>query len=86
MLVTVITVTFTLLNSQPVKLDFYVGSFETDLVIVILICLVFGSGLGIAAVLGKLISFKQELLRKNRKIKVTEKEVENLRSLPLKDE
>jgi putative membrane protein len=86
LLVTIIAVTFTLLNSQPVKLDLYIGSFETDLVIVILISLVLGSVLGIAAVLGKLISFKQELLRKDKKIKVTEKEVENLRSLPLKDE
>ncbi|WP_455376237.1 LapA family protein [Kaarinaea lacus] len=86
LLVTVLAVTFTLLNSQPVKLDFYIGNFETDLVIVILVCLVLGSVLGITAVLGKLISFKQELLRKDKKIKVTEKEVENLRSLPLKDE
>ena len=86
LLVTVLAVTFTLLNSQPVKLDFYIGNFETDLVIVILVCLVLGSALGITAVLGKLISFKQELLRKDKKIKVTEKEVENLRSLPLKDE
>ena len=86
LLVTVITVTFTLLNSQPVKLDFYIGSFDTDLVVVILISLVLGSVLGITAVLGKLISFKQELLRKDRKIRLTEKEVENLRSLPLKDE
>ena len=86
MLVTVLAVTFTLLNSQPVKLDFYIGHFETDLVIVIIVCLVLGSVLGITAVLGKLISFKQELLRKDKKIKVTEKEVENLRSLPLKDE
>ena len=86
LLVTIVAVTFTLLNSQPVKLDFYIGSFDTDLVVVILICLVLGSALGITAVLGKLISFKQELLRKDRKIRLTEKEVENLRSLPLKDE
>lgn len=85
-LVTVFTVAFTLLNSQPVTLDFYLGSFEVDLVIVILTSLAIGSLLGVTAVLGKLISFKQEIMRKDKKIKVTEKEVENLRSLPLKDE
>ena len=85
-LVTVLAVTFTLLNSQPVKINFYFGNFEADLVIVILICLALGSLLGIFAVLGKLISFKQELMRKDKKIRVTEKEVENLRTLPLKDE
>lgn len=86
LLVTVVAVTFTLLNSQPVKLNFYVGSFEIDLVVVILISLVLGTVLGMTAVLGKLISMKQDLMRKDKKIRVTEKEVENLRSLPLKDE
>ena len=85
-LITVFAVTFTLLNSQPVKINFYLGSFEIDLVIVILTCLAIGSLLGVMAVLGKLISFKQEIVRKDKKIKVAEKEVENLRSLPLKDE
>ena len=85
-LVTVFAVTFTLLNSQPVTINFYLGNFEIDLVIVILACLAIGSLLGVTAVLGKLISFKQEIARKDKKIKVAEKEVENLRSLPLKDE
>lgn len=85
-LVTVLAVSFTLLNSQPVKLDFYMGSFELDLVIVIIVCLVLGSLLGITAVLGKLVSLKQELSRKEKKIRVAEKEVENLRSIPLKDD
>lgn len=84
--VTVFAVAFTLLNSQPVKLNFYLLSFEIDLVVVILVSLAIGSLLGVTAVLGKLISFKQEIMRKDKKIKVTEKEVENLRSLPLKDE
>lgn len=86
LLVTVLAVTFTLLNSQPVKLDFYMGSYELNLVIVIIVCLVLGSALGITAVLGKVISLKQELLRKEKEVRVTTKEVENLRSLPLKDD
>lgn len=85
-LVTVVTVAFTLLNSQPVKIDLYLLNFEIDLVIVILVCLAIGSLLGVTAVLGKLIGYKQELMRKDKKIKISEKEVENLRSLPLKDE
>jgi len=85
-LAAILAVSFTLLNSQPVKLNFYVGSFETNLVIVILASLALGTLLGIIAVLGKLISYKQEIMRKDKKIRVSEKEVENLRSLPLKDE
>ena len=86
LVVTIFTVTFTLLNSQPVKVNYYFGSYEIDLLIVVVICLVIGAFLGIMAALGKMFSLKQEMSRKEKKIKITEKELENLRSLPLKDE
>ncbi|MEJ2181412.1 MAG: LapA family protein [Gammaproteobacteria bacterium] len=86
LVVTLFTVTFTLLNSQPVKVNYYFGSYEIDLLIVVVICLVIGAFLGIMAALGKMFSLKQEMSRKEKKIKITEKELENLRSLPLKDE
>lgn len=85
LVVTIITVTFTLLNSQPVKINFYFGHYEIDLLIVIVISLIIGAFLGILAAVGKLLSMKQEIMRKDKKIKIMEKEVENLRSLPLKD-
>lgn len=86
LVVTLVTVTFTLLNSQPVKINYYFGSYEIDLLVVIVMALVIGAVLGITAALGKLFSLKQEMSRKDKKIKVTEKELENLRSLPLKDD
>ncbi|KPJ94303.1 MAG: hypothetical protein AMJ55_06595 [Gammaproteobacteria bacterium SG8_15] len=86
LIVTLVTVTFTLLNSQPVKINYYFGSYDIDLLIVIVMALVIGALLGVIAALGKLVSLKQEMLRKEKKIKVTEKELENLRSLPLKDD
>ena len=67
-------------------MNFYFGSYELDLLVVMVICLVLGVLLGVMAALGKMLSMKKELMRKERKIKVTEKEVENLRSLPLQDE
>lgn len=86
LIVTLVTVTFTLLNSQPVKINYYFGSYEIDLLIVIVMALVIGALLGVMAALGKLVSLKQEMLRKDKKIKMAEKELENLRSLPLKDD
>jgi putative membrane protein len=85
-LVTLITVTFTLLNSQPVKLNFYFGHYELDLLFVIVICLATGAILGILAAFGKIIGLKHEVNRKDKKNRTLEKEVENLRSLPLKDD
>ena len=86
LVVTIFTVTFTLLNSQPVKVNYYFGSYEVDLLIIVVLCLVIGAVLGIVAALGKVFSLKQEMSRKEKKIKIAEKELENLRSLPLKDE
>jgi putative membrane protein len=86
LIVTLVTVTFTLLNSQPVRINYYFGSYEIDLLIVILVALVLGALLGITAALGKLFSLRQELSRKDKKIRITEKELENLRSLPLKED
>ena len=86
LIVTLVTVTFTLLNSQPVKINYYFGSYEIDLLIVIVMALAIGALLGVTAALGKLVSLKQEMLRKDKKIKISEKELENLRSLPLKDD
>jgi len=85
-IVTLITVVFTLLNSQPVKINFYFGHYELDLLVVIVISLVVGAVLGITAAMVKLLGLKQEVARKDKKIRVMEKEVENLRSLPLKDD
>ena len=85
-LITIITVIFTLFNSQPVKINFYFAQFDSDLLIVIVACLVVGAVLGIVAAFGKLISLKKEILRKDKKIRTMEKEVENLRSLPLRDD
>ena len=70
LIVTLVTVTFTLLNSQPVKINYYFGSYDIDLLIVIVMALVIGALLGVMAALGKLVSLKQEMLRKEKKIKV----------------
>jgi uncharacterized membrane protein YciS (DUF1049 family) len=51
-----------------------------------IICLAVGAMLGVLAGVGKFVSLKQELMRKDKKIKLAERELENLRSLPLKDD
>jgi len=84
--VTAITVTFTLLNSQPVKINLYVVHFDLDLLVVVVICLIAGALLGVVAAFGKLVSLKKDILRRDKKIRTMEKEVENLRSLPIKDD
>ena len=85
-IVAVITVVVTLLNSQPVKVNLYFAHFDLDLLVVVVVCLIAGALLGMVAAFGKLVSLKKDILRRDKKIRTMEKEVENLRSLPLKDD
>jgi len=85
-LIAIFTISFTLLNSQPVTVSYYFGRYEVDLLVVIVICFTLGAVVGVFSVLGKMFSLKHEVIKKEKEIRITEKEVENLRSLPLKDE
>jgi len=84
--IAIVTISFTLLNSQPVTVSYYFGRHEVDLLVVIVICFTLGAVFGVISVLGKVFSLKHEITKKEKEIRITEKEVENLRSLPLKDE
>jgi hypothetical protein len=44
-----------------------------------------GVALGLLAMAGIVIRLKHELSKKNKEVRVVEKEVANLRALPLKD-
>ncbi|NOZ53497.1 MAG: LapA family protein [Gammaproteobacteria bacterium] len=80
------TISFTLLNSQSVTISYYFGNSEVDLLVVLIVCFTLGALLGVFSVLGKVFSLKHEIIKKEKEIKIAEKEVENLRALPFKDE
>ena len=86
LVVAISTISFTLSNSQPVLLNYYFGQKEVDLLVVIVFSVTAGALLGVLATLGLTLRLKHELVKLKRTVKVTEKEVENLRSLPLKDQ
>jgi uncharacterized integral membrane protein len=73
------------MNSQEVHIDYYFADKPTDLMYVILASLFIGALMGIFALLGVVLRLKHELSKKKREVKLVEKEVANLRSLPLKD-
>ena len=85
LLIAIVAISFTLSNSQPVLLNYYFGKRETDLLVVIVFSLSIGAALGVLATLGMVLRLKHELVKLRKTVKITEKEVDNLRSLPLKD-
>ena len=76
---------FALLNAQEVKLSYYFFQIDAPLPWVIFGSLCVGIVLGVFAMMGVIIRLKHELSKKNKEVKVIEKEVANLRALPLKD-
>ena len=85
LLVVIIGVTFSLLNADVVVINYYFG--EKTLPLSILIILSFAVGGVIGTLFGLVYSFRmfRENSRLKKKVSMSEKEIENLRAIPLKD-
>jgi len=80
-----IGLTFAALNSEVITFNYYIGSKEMALSL--LLVFTFGAGicLGLLVAILPWIKVKRENRRIKSRLKVIEKEVENLRSIPIKD-
>jgi lipopolysaccharide assembly protein A len=78
--------TFASLNSTVVTFNYYLG--VKNIALSLLLVFAFGGGVVLGLLAGVLswIKVKRENLRIKSRLKVTEKEVENLRSIPIKGE
>ena len=85
-LICILGLSFHLKNDQLVSLNYYLGSFEYYFSVYILVSIIIGVMLGIILTLPKLLLLKQENKKLLRQIDIKDKEVNNLRTLPIKDE
>jgi uncharacterized integral membrane protein len=85
LILVVFTISFTLLNSQKVSIKYYFVQWDTDLMKVILFSVCLGAVLGFLATISWVARLGNELKKKKKEVKLIEKEVANLRALPLKD-
>ena len=76
---------FHLKNKQDMVLNYYVGSIELPVSLILLLVLCLGALLGALASLPIIIKLKQQKLKLQRQIKNCEKEINNLRVMPIKD-
>lgn len=86
LLTVLLGVVFALLNAEPVKVSYYFGSTDMPLSLVIVIALAAGAAMGVAASLGILVRTRREIGRLRRNASLAEKEVMNLRTMPLKEQ
>lgn len=76
---------FHLKNNQMIELNYYVGVIDMPLSWLVVIMLFFGAVLGVLASLPMIIKLKQQKYKLERQIKNSEKEINNLRVMPVKD-
>ena len=83
--IAIVAVSFAVLNVGEVELSYYLGSAKIPLSAIIVSSLAVGALLGLLASLGLILRLKRDVMRLQKSVKVAEKEVINLRALPIKD-
>ena len=86
LLVVIFGIVFAVLNADGVQLNYYLGSIELPLSLVIVFAIIVGALLGIFASLSFIIGSKRNSAKLKRSVEVAEKEIVNLRNIPIKDE
>ena len=84
-LIIVIGAVFSARNAGLVKLDFMLVVVETNLSLAIIIALILGAVLGVLASLVWLISAKREIQKLKKSAEISNKELNNLRAIPIRD-
>jgi len=85
LLVSLLGLSFALMNAESVQLNYYFGSVEAPLSLLVVVAIIVGAGLGVLASTGIVLRQKRELAKLRKSQKLATQEISNLRSLPLKD-
>ena len=85
LIVMVVGVAFHLRNSELVSLNYYLGSVELPFSLMVITALCLGAAMGVLACVPLLIKLKRKNAKLLKQVRVCEKELNNLRVIPLKD-
>ncbi len=83
--VLILTLTFTTINVHEVQVNYYVGSQQVPLALILGATLVAGAILGALVMMQPIIRLKLKSSKLRRTIRTNEKEISILRTLPLKN-
>lgn len=85
-LIALLGVVFAILNAEPVQFNYYFGSAQAPFSLAIIIAMLLGAILGLLAGLGMIMKAKRQVSRLRRSAETTEKEIANLRAIPIKNQ
>ncbi len=78
----VLGLSFAVLNSQPVALNYYFGSRDIPLSMIVVIALAAGAVTGILVGLGTIVRLKQQAGSLRRRLRAAQKDADQARILP----
>lgn len=81
-----IGLSFTSLNALDVEINYYFSTVTIPLAVVVLIALAIGVFLGLLVSMTYVVIHRSENSRLRKKVNLYEKEIKNLRELPIKDQ
>jgi putative membrane protein len=81
----VIGILFAVLNAEPVTLHYYFNDKQIPLSLVLVSSIIIGALLGVIASAGIIIKLKRDNSRLKKSSELSEKELSNLRTMPIKD-
>jgi len=85
-LIALLGVIFAILNAETVQVNYYFGSKDTPLSLAIILSMLLGAILGLFASLGLILKSKREVSKYKRLADTAEKEIANLRAIPIKNQ
>lgn len=85
LLLVIFGIVFAVLNADPVQLNYYYGSKEVALSLILVLAMIVGALLGVLASASMIISNRREVVKLRKAVQLAEKEVANLRAIPIRD-
>ncbi len=86
LLLLIVTVTFTTINVHPVQVNYYVGSQEVPLAVLLGAAFIIGTLVGALIMMKPIMKLKLDASKLRRSVRSCEKEISILRTLPLKQQ
>lgn len=81
----VLGIVFAVLNADKVSLNYYFGTAQVELSLIMVLAIVAGALLGVLSSLGVVLKAKREAAKYKKAADIAEKEVLNLRAIPIQD-
>ena len=76
---------FTVLNADSVTVNYYFGNREVPLSLLLVLTMLVGALLGLAAAMPMVLKMRRRVAKLQKGMRLAEKEVANLRTIPIKE-